>query len=171
MTPRRRTFPAMRTGTATTHVDADPQVVLDLLTDTDAVRRWAPVPFDLEDPTQERLVAGSQVRVSGSLVGRRVGFEVRVHEAGDGRLALTAVAVAGAMDSVGSAVMSGCFLCVGWVCQWAAEAAMRSTATPSAPAVRRAAVACSATRPKSPPPERTEIDAQTSLPVPERRAS
>ena len=80
----------MRTWTATTHVDADPDVVLDLLTDTDAVRRWAPVPFDLEDPAHDRLVAGSQVRVSGSLVGRRVGFDVRVHQAGDGRLALTA---------------------------------------------------------------------------------
>ena len=80
----------MRTWTATTHVEATPEVVLELLTDTDAVRRWAPIPFDLDDPTQERLVAGSQVRVSGSLVGRRVGFDVRVHQAGDGRLALTA---------------------------------------------------------------------------------
>ena len=90
MTSRRRTFTAMRTWTATTHVDADPEVVLDLLTDTDAVRQWAPVPFDLDDPTHDRLVAGSHVRVSGSLVGRRVGFEVRVHQAGEGRLALTA---------------------------------------------------------------------------------
>ena len=90
MTSRRRTFTAMRTWTATTHVDADPDVVLDLLTDTDAVRQWAPVPFDLDDPTHDRLVAGSQVRVSGSLVGRRVGFDVRVHQAGEGRLALTA---------------------------------------------------------------------------------
>jgi len=80
----------MRTWTATKHVDADPDVVLDLLTDTDAVRRWAPVPFDLDDPAHDRLVAGSRVRVSGSLVGRRVGFDVRVHQAGDGRLALTA---------------------------------------------------------------------------------
>ena len=54
----------MRTWTATTHVDAD--------------------------PTHDRLIAGSHVRVSGSLVGRRVGFDVRVHQAGDGRLALTA---------------------------------------------------------------------------------
>ena len=40
---------------------------------------------------------------------------------------------------------------------------MRSTATPSAPACSRAAVACSATRPNRPPPERTETEAQTSL--------
>ena len=80
----------MRTWTATTHVDADPEVVLDLLTDTDKCRSWAPVPFDLEGPARGRLTAGSRVRVSGSLVGRRVGFDVRVHEAGDGRLALTA---------------------------------------------------------------------------------
>ena len=85
-----RTFPAMRTWTATTHVEATPEVVLDLLTDTDAIGRWAPVPFDLDDAAHDRLVAGSQVRVSGSLVGRRVGFDVRVHQAGDGRLALTA---------------------------------------------------------------------------------
>ena len=30
------------------------------------------------------------MRVSGPLVGRRVGFDVEVHEAGDGRLALSA---------------------------------------------------------------------------------
>ena len=30
------------------------------------------------------------MRVSGQLVGRRVGFDVEVHEAGDGRLALSA---------------------------------------------------------------------------------
>ena len=45
----------MRTWTATTHVDADPEVVLDLLTQTDAVRQWAPVPFVLDDPTHDRL--------------------------------------------------------------------------------------------------------------------
>src|SRR5215207_1596124 len=41
---------------------------------------------------------------------------------------------------------------------------MRSTAMASAPACSSAAVACSATRPNSPPPERTETEAQTSLP-------
>ena len=80
----------MKTWTANTHVDADPAVVLDVLTDTDACRRWSPVPFDLDGVAGGRLSAGSRMRVSGQLVGRRVGFDVEVHEAGDGRLALTA---------------------------------------------------------------------------------
>jgi hypothetical protein len=80
----------MRTWTTTKHVDADPAVVLDLLCDPDACRRWSPVPFELDGAAEARLAAGSRMRVSGSLVGRRVGFEVEVHEAGDGRLALSA---------------------------------------------------------------------------------
>ena len=80
----------MRTWTAQTHVGADPDVVLDVLTSTDACRRWSPVPFDLDGEDGGRLAAGARMRVSGQLVGRRVGFDVEVHEAGDGRLALTA---------------------------------------------------------------------------------
>ncbi len=79
----------MRTWTATKRIDAEPAVVLGVLTDTDAVRRWSPVPFDLDDDA-DRLIAGARMRVSGQLVGKRVGFDVEVHEAGDGRLALTA---------------------------------------------------------------------------------
>jgi hypothetical protein len=80
----------MRTWTARTHVEADPEVVLDVLCDTDACRRWSPVPFDLDEAGGGRLAPGERVRVSGSLVGRRVGFDVEVHEAGAGRLALSA---------------------------------------------------------------------------------
>src|SRR5688500_16739297 len=80
----------MRTWTAIKQVDAAPAAVLDLLTDTDACRDWSPVPFDLDDDAAERRAAGSRMRVSGQLVGRRVGFDVDVHEAGDGRLALSA---------------------------------------------------------------------------------
>jgi hypothetical protein len=80
----------MRTWTAQKHIDADPAVVLDLLTDTESCREWSPVPFDLEGAAGARLAAGSRMRVSGQLVGRRVGFDVEVHEAGDGRLALSA---------------------------------------------------------------------------------
>src|SRR5215204_2177297 len=80
----------MRTWTARTHVDADPAVVFELLTDTESCREWSPVPFDLDGAAGERLAAGSRVRVSGQLVGRRVGFDVEVHEAADGRLALSA---------------------------------------------------------------------------------
>ena len=80
----------MRTWTAHTHVAADPEVVLDVLTDPDACRRWSPVPFDVDAEGAARLAAGSRVRVSGQLVGRTVGFEVEVHEAAAGRLALSA---------------------------------------------------------------------------------
>ena len=79
----------MRTWSATKRIDAEPAAVLGLLTDTDAVRRWSPVPFDLDDDA-DRLIAGARMRVSGQLVGKRVRFDVEVHEAGDGRLALTA---------------------------------------------------------------------------------
>jgi hypothetical protein len=80
----------MKTWTASKHVDADPAVVLDVLTSADACRRWSPVPFDLDDVAGRRLAAGSRMRVSGQLVGRVVRFDVEVHEAGDGRLALSA---------------------------------------------------------------------------------
>jgi hypothetical protein len=88
--PAPRSFRAMKTWTAIKHVDAAPAVVLDLLTDTDACRQWSPVPFDLDDDAGARLAAGSRMRVSGQLVGRRVGFDVEVHEASDARLALSA---------------------------------------------------------------------------------
>jgi hypothetical protein len=80
----------MRTWTTRKHVDAAPSAVIDVLTNTDACRQWSPVPFDLDGDAAARLAAGSRMRVSGQLVGRRVGFDVEVHEAGEGRLALTA---------------------------------------------------------------------------------
>jgi carbon monoxide dehydrogenase subunit G len=80
----------MRTWTAQKHIAADPAVVLDLLTDTESCREWSPVAFDVDGAAGARLAAGSRMRVSGELVGRRVGFDVEVHEAGDGRLALSA---------------------------------------------------------------------------------
>jgi carbon monoxide dehydrogenase subunit G len=80
----------MKTWTATTTVDAGPEAVLDLLTDPDAVARWAPLPFDVEDLDTPRLTAGSRARVTGRLAGRRVGFDVEVYEAEPGRLTLVA---------------------------------------------------------------------------------
>jgi hypothetical protein len=80
----------MRTWTATTTAAADCDAVLDVLTDPDAIASWAPVPFDVDGIAGERLLAGSHARVSGKLAGRRVGFDVEVHEADENGLALSA---------------------------------------------------------------------------------
>ena len=79
----------MRTWTAQTRVDAAPEDVLAQLTHTDAVRQWSPFPFEV-DGDGARLATGARMRVSGSLAGRRVGFDVEVQEATAERLALTA---------------------------------------------------------------------------------
>ena len=80
----------MRTWTATTTVEARPEAVLDVLTDPDAVARWAPVPFEVSGLRGKRLQAGSRAYVSGRLAGRELGFDVDVHEAASNRLELTA---------------------------------------------------------------------------------
>ena len=91
----------MSTWTTQTTVTGLPDEVLDLLTEPDSIRRWAPIPFDVEalrgDPSRgtsrgdgERLSAGSIARVRGGLAGRKVSFDVEVFEADDGRLSLVA---------------------------------------------------------------------------------
>ena len=80
----------MRTWTATTTAPAPAEAVLDVLTDPDAAARWAPVPFAVDDLDGDRLLAGSRARVSGRLAGRRVGFDVEVHEADETGIALSA---------------------------------------------------------------------------------
>jgi carbon monoxide dehydrogenase subunit G len=70
--------------------NATPEQVLRVLTDPDEIRDWSPIPFEVEDLDGVRLAAGSQARVSGSLAGMRVGFDVRVHAAGADGLELTA---------------------------------------------------------------------------------
>ena len=79
----------MRTWTAHSTSGARPDEVLEALTDPAACRRWAPVAFDLEDRV-DRLTAGTRARVAGRLAGRRVGFDVEVHEAGENSLRLSA---------------------------------------------------------------------------------
>jgi len=79
----------MKEWTAITTVKARPQAVLDVLTDPEAARRWAPIDFDI-DGVRGRLKCGSRAYVSGRLAGRDVGFDVEVHEAVDGRLRLSA---------------------------------------------------------------------------------
>ena len=88
-------FSSMKTWTATTIVDAGPEAVLAVLPDPDAVARWAPLPFDVEDLDTPRLMTGSRARVSGRLAGQRVGFDVEVHEADQRRLALAATGPVG----------------------------------------------------------------------------
>ncbi len=80
----------MRTWTARAHTAARPEDVLVALTDPDAVARWSPVPFDVEDEDVRRLRAGTRTRVSGRLAGVRVGFDVEVERADDRALRLRA---------------------------------------------------------------------------------
>ncbi|MGH2949346.1 MAG: SRPBCC family protein [Solirubrobacteraceae bacterium] len=80
----------MRTWTATTTTAAHPEAVLDVLTDPEAAARWAPVAFDVDELDGRRLKTGSRARLSGKLVGRRVGFDVEVHEASGSGLSLAA---------------------------------------------------------------------------------
>ncbi len=80
----------MRTWTTQTTVTGLPDEVLALLTEPDAIARWAPVPFELIDLDTNRLVAGSRARVRGRLAGRALEFDVEVIAADDKRLALIA---------------------------------------------------------------------------------
>jgi carbon monoxide dehydrogenase subunit G len=77
------------TWTATAQTGAAPEAVLAALTDPDAVARWSPVAFEVEDDSG-RLRPGTRTRVSGKLAGVRVGFDVEVHLADDRQLALSA---------------------------------------------------------------------------------
>jgi uncharacterized protein YndB with AHSA1/START domain len=81
---------AMAEWTTSTQAKARPEQVLEVLTDPDAIRRWAPIDFDVEDLDGVRLMAGSTARVSGKLAGVRVGFDVEVHAADEEGVELTA---------------------------------------------------------------------------------
>jgi hypothetical protein len=81
---------AMAEWTTSTQANARPEQVLEVLTHPDAIRRWAPIDFDVEDLDGARLVAGSTARVSGKLGGVRVGFDVEVHAADEDGVELTA---------------------------------------------------------------------------------
>ena len=80
----------MSTWTAHTTVTAEPTAVLDLLTDPDAIERWAPVPFELEELSGKRLDAGATARVSGKLARFGASFDVEVEAAHEERFALFA---------------------------------------------------------------------------------
>ena len=80
----------MKTWTTETWVTGAPDEVLELLTVPDAIARWAPIPFELLDLDDERLVAGAHARVTGAFAGRRLEFDVEIHEADEERLSLVA---------------------------------------------------------------------------------
>jgi hypothetical protein len=76
--------------TTRTTTNATPDRVLGVLTDPDAIRDWAPIPFEVEELDGRRLEAGSQARVTGGIAGMRLGFDVEVHAADEAGLELTA---------------------------------------------------------------------------------
>src|SRR5213593_1919815 len=78
----------MGTWSTSATLEGHPERVLDLLTDPGACRRWSPVAFEVDGIA--RLATGSRARVGGSIVGRRVDFDVEILEAGERRLALRA---------------------------------------------------------------------------------
>ncbi len=80
----------MGTWSADTRVAGLPDEVLALLTEPEAIARWAPIAFEVIDFDGDRLRAGDQVRVRGVLAGRSLEFGVDVSEADDGYLALAA---------------------------------------------------------------------------------
>lgn len=80
----------MGTWSAHTRVAGLPDEVLALLTEPEAIARWAPIAFEVIDFDGDRLRAGDQVSVRGNLAGRSLDFAVDVSEADDGYLALAA---------------------------------------------------------------------------------
>ena len=76
--------------TTQTTVPGPPSEVLRLLTDPEAIARWAPVPFEIVALDGDRLVAGSTARVRGRLAGREMCFDVEVLQADDAQLTLIA---------------------------------------------------------------------------------
>jgi Polyketide cyclase / dehydrase and lipid transport len=61
---------------SSTTVRADPEHVIDTLTDPDACARWSPIPFTLDAGHGSRLRPGTTARVSGRLFGAHVGFNL-----------------------------------------------------------------------------------------------
>jgi hypothetical protein len=77
--------------TANTAIGAGPEQVMDILTRPGAIANWAPIPFEVEGLKGGRLETGSRAKVAGSLAGRDLEFDVRVHQADCCNLRLTAV--------------------------------------------------------------------------------
>src|SRR4051794_31908475 len=78
----------MGTWSTSATIEGRPEQVLDVLTDPGAAERWSPVAFEVDGV--RRLRAGARTRIGGSIVGRRVEFDVEILEADERRLALRA---------------------------------------------------------------------------------
>jgi uncharacterized protein YndB with AHSA1/START domain len=76
--------------TAETAIASQPEQVMEVLTRPCAISSWAPVPFEVEGLSTDRLTTGSKARVAGMLGGKELAFDVEVHEASDESLRLTA---------------------------------------------------------------------------------
>jgi hypothetical protein len=76
--------------TAEKAVASHPDQVMEVLTRPCAISSWAPVPFEVEGLSSDRLQTGSKARVAGYLGGKELAFDVEVHEASDEALRLTA---------------------------------------------------------------------------------
>jgi hypothetical protein len=77
--------------TAETAIASDPGQVMEVLTRPCAISSWAPVPFEVEGLSSDRLETGSRARVAGYLGGKELAFDVEVLEASDDALRLTAI--------------------------------------------------------------------------------
>lgn len=80
----------MAQWTTCTHSAAVPARVLEVLTDTESIRGWSPVDFELDDLAATRLRAGTRARVIGRVAGVGVGFDIEVHSADEDGLELSA---------------------------------------------------------------------------------
>lgn len=79
----------MGTWTSTATFEGDPQSLVTLLTEVDAIETWSPVPFRLSDGA-ESLRAGERVEVEGALLGRGVRFRIDVAQADERGVSLRA---------------------------------------------------------------------------------
>jgi hypothetical protein len=71
-------------------IPGSPTDILELLTEPEAIARWAPVPFEVVALDGARLESGTRARVVGRLAGRSVEFHVDVLSASHERLELVA---------------------------------------------------------------------------------
>jgi hypothetical protein len=85
----------MSTYTADHTIVAEPEAILEALTDPCSIARWSPFEFEVDGLDSDRLHRGATARISGRLAGCPVDFDVEVQEANAERLALTAIGPVG----------------------------------------------------------------------------